>query len=624
LLKIQYNSDIYLKVTVLIKIVLVFLLLCFDLFALDINSENKDIEILSKSKVLISDINADLKDISGRFQKLKNFEKKHFNIGFDTDVSVWVEINLYNSSNVDLRRVIEIDNPLLEEITFFEQENSMYKQKRGLLYISDEQQHINPFYTLNLPSHENKKIFIKILNRTTTLQFGIYLKDLKLYEKADKIKQFSIVLFLGIILSFILYSVLLYIYTKDFSYLLYSFYLVTLVFQQLTYIGFSPLYMPSWFVEIDNLLVVPKVSLMIIAAALFARAFLKTKEFKKIDFVYKSFIVIVILQMPFFGTQKFYVPEVTVIIGFLFIIFNTFSGVYIYLHGNKQARFFIVGWSFLIVGYLLMIFDSLGYISVMHKFPELILCITVLEALFLLLAFVDKINILTAQKNFLNSKLLKEMQSRQQIVEEEVRTRTDELKASLQERVVLFRELHHRVKNNLQLILSIIRLQKYNIKEESAYHEFLKLENRIQAIAKTHEILCESEDVAKVDMREYIQQLCEEIVNSTGFYDIDMVVKSDVSLSLRKAVYIGLIVNELVMNSIKHALDNKKGEKVFVSLYKEGEEYVLKLYDNNTTKTTKKESKNSLGLKLVDILVVNQLEGKISSENGFNYIINFR
>ena len=94
------------------------------------------------------------------------------------------------------------------------------------------------------------------------------------------------------------------------------------------------------------------------------------------------------------GTPWFYYPEITIVTGLLFIVYNLGAGLYMYSHGNKQARFFIVGWVVLIVGFFLVIIDALGVVTIMYHFPNLILWLTVLEALFLLLAFVDKLSIL--------------------------------------------------------------------------------------------------------------------------------------------------------------------------------------------------------------------------------------
>jgi len=230
------------------------------------------------------------------------------------------------------------------------------------------------------------------------------------------------------------------------------------------------------------------------------------------------------------------------------------------------------------------------------------------------------------QKEKLNSQLVLELKDREEIIKEEVKQKTKELKKVAEEKTVLLRELHHRVKNNLQLILSITRLQQHSIKDKTVQEELNKLQDRIKAIAKTHEILCGSEDIDNVDMGEYIGELCEEMENSIleENIEIDLNIKST-SLPLRQAVYLGLVINELMSNSIKYAFDNKDG-KISISLVKNDEEYVLKIGDSGVGYDNSLMQNNSLGLKLVDALVIDQLDGtiEVKNENNFEYIIRFK
>lgn len=576
------------------------------------------------SSLFITSDNLHIEDVV-KSDHFKYFNANHINLGFDTKKTIWLKLKLSNFLNKKVDKYLVINNPLLEEVYFFNSQNDFKVHKSGLLHISKNREEIFPSYKITLKPHETVLVYVSVKNSTTTLQFGFNLLDKNKLKKNDKLKQFAIMLFIGLLSAFVIYSLLLFFYTKDKSYYLYAFYLFTLMFQQLTYIGFLPLYAPSWFVDLDNLIVVPKVSLMIVAAAFFAKNFLKTERFPALNKIYTAFIIITLVQIPIFGTQFFYLPEVTVFLGLLFIFFNTYSGAYVYLHGNKQARFFLVGWVFLFIGYLLMILDALGLISTMNNFPELMLWITAIEATFLMLAFVDKLTILTDQKKELNKQLFQEMNNRQKIVEHEVIDRTNDLQSSLEEKVILFRELNHRVKNNLQLILSIIRLQKFDLKSKQSFLEFEKLENRIKAISKTHELLCGSEDIVEINMNDYINELCDEVSDSIIDIDINFDLHVDATMLLRQAVYIGLVINELLSNSIKHAFEKNIGN-IYISLEKNKDEYILIFADSGKGYDTTTKKKESLGLKLINSLILNQLEGNMSIENGklFQYTIKFK
>ncbi len=254
--------------------------------------------------------------------------------------------------------------------------------------------------------------------------------------------------------------------------------------------------------------------------------------------------------------------------------------------------------------------------------------ISVLLSSFLLFSVLTVLNYIfdLKQKRALQEELIKELQNRRILVEKEVMIKTKELKKALKEKTILLRELHHRVKNNLQLILSITRLQQNVSHNSHIKSELEKLQRRIGSIAKTHEILCENDDISNVDMNEYIGALCEEIENSLIYSDIKINLKiENVFLPLREAIYVGLIVNELIINSIKNS-KNSKIENVYISLSREKNRYELIISDDGLGfDVSKIESESSLGLKLVKSLVMDQLEGKIEyyGTKDSKYIIEF-
>lgn len=589
------------------KAAIFFLLLFFTTYCFS-NSQSFDKDL----SFYIDKNNSTLSQIKNKnFQKLSD---QQLNYGFNKNISIWIKLKLFNNSKKAIHKILEVNNPLIEELIFFNKDGML--SKCGMLNISSTRKTINPYFEINLNPNSKKTYYLKLVNKTTALQFSIDIVDKDEFFINDRTKQFTIILFLGIIIAFFSYALILYLYTKDKSYLFYSLYIIVLLFQQLTYVGFLPLYTSNEFTYIDNLIVIPKVGLLIITGIIFARSFLKTKIYKKIDKIYRYIIYAVLLQIIFLSTPWFYYPEVTVLTGLFFICFNMYVAMYVYTKGNKQARFFILGWSFLIIGYFLTIIDALGLYSVMFNFPSLVMILTGIEALFLLLAFVDKLNILQRQKYISDKKLFNELEKRNAIIEKEVDSRTKMLND-------VYRELHHRVKNNLQIILSIIRLQGEKFHKKKLKEQFLKLESRIRSIAKTHEILYLNDDIEKIDMYEYIYGLCEDIEMSFDRRDINLIINTDVKIPLKEGVYLGIIINELVYNSMKYALTCKNIE---INLYLLDNLFSLDISDDGEGYDYDLISKDSLGLKLVNNLVLAQLEGtiKINSKNKCEYNIRFK
>lgn len=146
---------------------------------------------------------------------------------------------------------------------------------------------------------------------------------------------------------------------------------------------------------------------------------------------------------------------------------------------------------------------------------------------------------------------------------EQLRQRTEELANSLRERDVLLDEIHHRVKNNLQVIASLINMQARK-NESTAVRDALKeCKNRIEAIALIHEQLYQSNDFAKVPFSDYARTLAQSVVQGTngpgGDVTLDVQVER-ISLAVDRAIPCGLILNELITNSLKHAFtDGRRG-----------------------------------------------------------------
>lgn len=194
-----------------------------------------------------------------------------------------------------------------------------------------------------------------------------------------------------------------------------------------------------------------------------------------------------------------------------------------------------------------------------------------------------------------------------------------QMKKSLQEKVVLLREIHHRVKNNMQVISSLLNLQSAHIKDEDDLKIFKDGQSRVKSMAMIHEKLYQSDDFSKIDFRDYIQSLVSEIfaTHIVGS-DIKISVDSkDIFFDVDTAIPLGLIMNELLTNSVKHAFPDDKDGEIYVYLKKEDERYLLIVSDNGIgfPKDIDFRKTETLGLQLVNRLV-EQLDGTIELDRG--------
>jgi PAS domain S-box-containing protein len=190
------------------------------------------------------------------------------------------------------------------------------------------------------------------------------------------------------------------------------------------------------------------------------------------------------------------------------------------------------------------------------------------------------------------------------------------LQASLKEKEVLLQEIHHRVKNNLQIVYSLLRLQARQTSDAEDRHVLLESQNRIKSIALVHEKLYRSADMAEIDFSQYINSLAAYLFSTYKVDSNAIALETDVdsiALSVDQAVPCGLIINELISNALKYAFPGDFKGTIHVSLHtNECSQIVLCVQDDGIglPESLNLAESNSLGLQLVQDFV-DQLEGKI-------------
>jgi len=197
-------------------------------------------------------------------------------------------------------------------------------------------------------------------------------------------------------------------------------------------------------------------------------------------------------------------------------------------------------------------------------------------------------------------------------------------KASIAEKEVLLKEVHHRVKNNMQVISSLIQLQSYGIRDEADQLLLLETQERIRAMAQLHELLYRSRDLSSIDAAEYIGAVVNELAEGHGFVGLEYESKSAM-LGLDASVPLGLIANELVINSIKYAYPETREGPIRVSLSVEGAEVVLGVRDEGRGLPSNLDPATcpSMGLTLVRSLA-DQLKGRLIWLSGPGFGVELR
>jgi len=224
-------------------------------------------------------------------------------------------------------------------------------------------------------------------------------------------------------------------------------------------------------------------------------------------------------------------------------------------------------------------------------------------------------------------------------IEESIEARTaelmrtnEQLRTSLQEKDVLLREVHHRVRNNLQVIYGLLALQSGHIRDKQCMDMCRSLQNIILSMSLVHKTLYKSRDLSRVDFKEYVGTLVHALYESFGVSTDRITLNlciDEVSFEVTIAMYCGLMINELVSNSLKYAFpDNRKGEITISLESREKGEFELIVRDNGIGIPADLDIKKAetVGLNMIGFFINSMLKGKleIKRREGTEFIITFR
>lgn len=182
-----------------------------------------------------------------------------------------------------------------------------------------------------------------------------------------------------------------------------------------------------------------------------------------------------------------------------------------------------------------------------------------------------------------------------------------------EEKTVMLKEIHHRVKNNLQVISSLLRLQAAEIEEKSVLHHFEDAVNRVSAMAMIHEKMYQTDSLAKINLEGYVKELASSLIKSAApNKSIELDIQSGVvKIDVKTLVPIALILNELISNSLEHAFAKRDFGAIKFTAEEKENKLIITYRDNGMWKTPKKEK--SFGLELIETFT-EQLDGSYRRE----------
>ena len=552
--------------------------------------------------------------------------------------TVWIHLHLTNDTNKSQVNVVEFPYPLLDYIEVLKYENGVLieKYKTGDLTSFDTRKEesntfVIPYELKALSSQE----FIIGISSKGPLNLKMNFISKKEFFQTSKENAMILGVYYGAIIIMLIYNLILFFIIKEKVYFYYVVFHFFYLFVQLALNGIGFEYIWPNTPEINSYFFLSVMAITNYFAILFSLSFLDIQKYH--PKLFKYFKVLTFTFITLFGLN-FLLPyeimaKVITITSAVSLISLFISGVYVLIvDRTASSKFFVSAWSFFLLGVLLTQISFLGFLPVnfftlygnqIGAFIELALLSIALAYRYNTLFI--KLTKKEIELRLFNDELEKTIKERTQTINK----KNIQLNKEIKNKNILNKELFHRVKNNLQMISGILHMHSKKVEDETAQEVLKHSIQTISSMGMIHEKLYKSDNLEAIDFHKYLLELISYIKQSLSTKEIEFNIEcEDIMITLQNAVPLGLIVNEIITNSLKHAFNGTSLEsmKITVKMRKDDEGKVeLNISDNGVGFQTSQLKKN-FGFKLIESLATYQLEASLEfyNMNGFAYCIKFK
>ena len=610
------------------KKVLYFLLLCM-------------IPLVAQEKMDISISYYEDKTKNFKIQDIVDNQALHFsplnnqNSNFAYTQSIfWLKIKLKNNSKQNLKKILHFLDTRLDRIDLYTQKGKLLVSMGDMLpFANRTHKNAQVAITLNLLPLESKSLFIKAQNKGyINLSHKLWEWDAYI-ERGNNKKVFYLIYFSSAFIMLI-YNFFIYLFIREKAFLDYVLFHIILIIIMFYYSGLvSEFYRP-----LESGINGGNVPLFLISLAGFLllklmNSYLELRHTSCKIYKYSVYLMYINVFVIFFSLTdvsyaiRFYIMSLVLIIEIFYTYWSV--GYHVFILKSKVAQFFLFSWLLFLTGVILTILANLGILDRTNFTSTLVQIGSYIEFALLSvgLAYRYKVQHSNLQKKdddlkAINKNLALIVEQRTDSLEKKV-IQTSQL---LKDKEILFKELHHRVKNNLQMVVSLLSMQAWQIKDPKYKSIFDETQQRIQSMSLLHESLQNSESLDKIFMKNYLNTLFTYLKNSYQYEGLSIQLNcDDVMLSIQKATSLGLIINELVSNSIKHAFKDIDNPLITITLHSKDSQGLELIYNDNGCGDSNNTHEVSLGSLLIEQLVNKQLKGTLMENynNGYNCKISF-
>lgn len=492
--------------------------------------------------------------------------------------SYWAKVDLHQST--DQNFVLQGGNWYMKNIHFYDSEHQLISIGNSLLIEPNEH---NTYY-LFYPFHDEKDPDHFSISLHEQVEFLNQKRKNEVFQSA----------FHAILLFLILVSLFFVLRSKDRTYLHYALYLGSIL------IFFSYQYgLLGSIIPVTNS--VPPTYAWIFSASLsfcyllFAQSFLQLKKVDPFNYkisywgqLYISLIVVIetiSYLLHFDILHQVWYKTLLIGIQVVLMVFFTYR---IFKLKTLLSHIFLAGVIVLVMTTLTG--QVASTFKLQYETNQLVQIGLLLDVFILSIGISVRVDLIQRARNEAQSKLINQMKVNEKLqleytekLESKVTQRTSALNQRNKENVTLLKEVHHRVKNNLQMIISLLNMQQRRLKEKAAKDSLTLTKNRVKSIGLIHEHLYKHDDFSRINLRIYTEELCFIIVDSLhkGQKKIKSIIEvDDVMADINTAIPVGLILNELITNSIKYGFLHVKQPLLKIKIYEKDSSLILIVRDN--------------------------------------------
>lgn len=556
---------------------------------------------------------------SNDFQKHSN----KFSLGYLKD-TIWIKVDLKNKSSKE-DFILSLNEHFYEKANmhYFDKSENLWKTLKNGVFTPIKERNIETSklaFNFKIQQNSSQTIFVELKAKYPYFgNIAVYSKDYFFASRILNIDSFFILQF-GILLIIIIFNLFLWLSLKEKVYIYY-----------VGYAFFALVYL----INISGLLIYFdlqhymyklhfSVSLCIIFLSLFSIEYFEAKRYFKASVFVIKILILLLFVFAFMMVAVSYSPWNNYMNHIITIILITLivSSIKIYKKGQYFLKYYIFAISIYFTSVIIFILFLMGIIeyNYFNRYAY-IYCLS-LEIIVFALILSNRYNIIKNEQIKTQNELISLQINQNKLLENEVEKKTLKLTKLVKERELLVKEVFHRVKNNFHVITAFLWFES---KKDDNKHRFTELINRIKSMSLIHEYLCNSKDLIDINLKEYIDELVKTIIQTYSIPTLKINTNiENINLEFENIMSLGVVVNEIISNSIKHH-PKEKAIILDINCYKKSDSVILIIVDNGLG-FDENIQKTGLGLELIKDFINKLPNAKYSfyKENGTVFELSFK